>query len=152
MSQLFAKRKCGSHSRRTVRPGCTFDSATSTPSLVELKARLDFVFAHAGNDERTFLRVKVFGIEMLGLLDSGATRTILGTRGLEVLDSLKIKLQDACIKDCKVANGPSCIVADSVSVPFQLRDKIVVLDIGCAFGHIFIDFRCRFLAPYWDYT
>lgn len=112
-----------------MRPGCKLNSATSNYLPYNLKARLDFVLAHAGEDERPFLRVRVFGVDMLGLLDSGASRTILGAPGLEILGTMKIKIQQARIKDCTVANGSSCEVIGSINIPFQIRDKVVLLDV-----------------------
>lgn len=54
---------------------------TVNPVLVKQQILLDFVLSHAQGDERPYLSVKIFGLDFLGLLDSGASRTILGSHG-----------------------------------------------------------------------
>lgn len=56
-------------------------------------ALLNFVLAHAQNDERPYLEVSILGKPILGLLDSGASRTIAGQSGCELLQQLGCLLQ-----------------------------------------------------------
>ncbi|KAJ8985444.1 hypothetical protein NQ317_017076 [Molorchus minor] len=60
-----------------------------------------------GNDERPYLKVSVLGKSLLGLLDSGASATILGNRGWKILQDLKINLNTTRTVTCTVANGQS---------------------------------------------
>uniref|UniRef100_A0A6P7H6D6 Multidrug resistance-associated protein 4-like n=1 Tax=Diabrotica virgifera virgifera TaxID=50390 RepID=A0A6P7H6D6_DIAVI len=71
---------------------------------------LDFILDHAQNDERPYLRVSVLGTEMLGLLDSGASRTIVGSTGWKLLRSLGLEIDSSKPTTCRVANGQSCKV------------------------------------------
>ncbi|KAK9730842.1 hypothetical protein QE152_g14146 [Popillia japonica] len=52
------------------------------------KPLLDFILAHAQNDERPFLEVSIFDKSIFGLLDSGASNTIAGQLGCEMVFEL----------------------------------------------------------------
>lgn len=91
-------------------------------------ALLNFVLAHAQNDERPYLEVSILGKPILGLLDSGASRTIAGQSGCELLQQLGLPITKI-ISTCTVANGVKCEVVGVVSVPIQLRDQVKVVDI-----------------------
>lgn len=104
------------------------DSATCDNSLI-LQSKLDFVLANASPDERPYLEVSIYGKSLLGLLDSGASRTILGASGYEYFKNLGIPLQSSSVKDCSVANGGRCGVSGMVRLPIVLRGKICILDV-----------------------
>uniref|UniRef100_A0AAR5QHS1 RNA-directed DNA polymerase n=1 Tax=Dendroctonus ponderosae TaxID=77166 RepID=A0AAR5QHS1_DENPD len=86
------------------------------------RAALDYILAHANGDERPYLRISVLGCPMLGLLDSGASRTIVGRSGHDVLVKLGLKLVSQPTV-CTVANGQRCSSAGYFCVPMSLRDK-----------------------------
>lgn len=89
---------------------------------------LDFILAHARNDERPYLEVVVYGKRILGLLDSGSSRTIIGYSGWEMLKNL-CSLNAASQTQCTVANGSTCKSIGSISLPLQLGDRMVLLDV-----------------------
>ncbi|KAJ8982691.1 hypothetical protein NQ317_013163 [Molorchus minor] len=60
--------------------------------------------AHAEGDERPYLEVSIFGTNLLGLLDSGATNTIIGNSGWKILRNLQLQLDEKDIISCTVAN------------------------------------------------
>lgn len=90
---------------------------------------LDYVLDHASGDERPYLRVSIFGTEFLGLLDSGATRTIVGRRGWDILQRLGISLNCADAIGCTVANGNRCFSIGSCRVPIAVQGKCFLLDV-----------------------
>lgn len=47
------------------------------------KPLLHFIIAYAQGDERLYLEITILGHSLLGLLDSGASRTIVGKSELE---------------------------------------------------------------------
>lgn len=96
---------------------------------ISLKSKLDFVLASRINDERPYLNVKVFGVEFLGLLDSGASRTILGKEGVDRFRRFNLKLLPTTITECMVADGTQCVVVGSHNVPFQVEGKIAVIEV-----------------------
>ncbi|KAJ8972516.1 hypothetical protein NQ317_008068 [Molorchus minor] len=81
------------------------------------------------NDERPYLRVEIFGKPFLGLLDTGATRTILGQRGIENIASLGLKVKPSQVLTCNVANGEACDVVGSYELPFKVLNRIILLEV-----------------------
>lgn len=94
-----------------------------------LQPILDFIIDHAQNDERPYLKVSVLGKPLLGLLDSGASTTILGREGWEILKDLDLNLDSSkCVK-CTVANGQSVQSIGECEIPFRVRDRIRLLKV-----------------------
>lgn len=83
---------------------------------------------HAVGDERPYLKVDVLGKCLLGLLDSGASRTILGGKGLAIVESLGLPLDDKKITSCTVANGDTCKSIGVIVLPISLRDHFYLVE------------------------
>lgn len=83
---------------------------------------------NARNDERPHLEVTILGHKVLGLLDSGATRTILGKHGWEVIKSLGLPLNKSKVITCTVANGQKCTSIGSIELPMALRHKLKIIE------------------------
>lgn len=98
-------------------------------SDVKYKVLLDYVFEHADNDQRPYLKISIMGINFLGLLDSGATRTIAGSTGWRLLKYLNLPLDTSKAINCTVANGSTCQSIGTVQTPVQLLHKVIILDI-----------------------
>lgn len=90
---------------------------------------VDYTFAQVENDTRPYLKVSIFGLEIVGLLDSGATRTILGQPGWEVLRAANLKLHKAEIGNVVLANGHKVDVLGEVSLPIKLKDHIRICQV-----------------------
>lgn len=90
---------------------------------------LDYILDHAVDDERPYLKVKVFGLEILGLLDSGASRTIIGSTGWKLIQSLGFLIDSSKRTNCRVANGQICDVSGECLIPFCVRDKLRVISV-----------------------
>lgn len=75
------------------------------------------------------MRVNILGTEVLGLLDSGASRTIVGSPGYKLLQDLGLKLSNNNKSECRVANGQTCEVLGEMSVPFLVRGNLRVLSV-----------------------
>lgn len=65
---------------------------------------------------------------MLGLLDSGASRTLVGLPGYEILLSLGLKLVKQQ-NSCTVANGQTCNSIGYIQTPITLMDKTHIIDV-----------------------
>ncbi|KAK9703612.1 hypothetical protein QE152_g29239 [Popillia japonica] len=63
-----------------------------------------------------------------GLLDSGASRTIVGQPGCDILLGLGLPVKKR-YSNCTVANGEQCEVTGIVSTPIRLRDQVRVIDV-----------------------
>lgn len=94
-----------------------------------MQAVLHYILDHARGDQRPYLEVNILGQTFLGLLDSGSSRTILGSKGWSALVNIGIKLKRGDIESCTVANGQTCRVLGSCDLPIRLRDRIRVIDV-----------------------
>lgn len=66
---------------------------------------------------------------MLGLLDSGATRTVVGKRGWKLLQGLNLSVNMEDSPNCTLANGNKCQSTGSILVPIKLMDKIKLINV-----------------------
>lgn len=90
-------------------------------------AILDYILSHVDKDERPYLEVSVLGTKILGLLDSGATNTILGGSGWRKIQSLNLPLDSSNNVSCTVANGQTCRSIGIVEIPFQVENQIKIV-------------------------
>lgn len=84
---------------------------------------LNYVLEHAQNDERPYLRVDILGREVLGLLDSGASRTVIGGPGWRLMELLSLHLDRSQKPTCSVANGQKCHSIGTCEIPMKVRDR-----------------------------
>nr|CAI5841095.1 unnamed protein product [Callosobruchus analis] len=89
---------------------------------------INYILAHARNDERPYLQVTILGQVFLGLLDSGATRTVIGGPGWKRLKGVCTLASEHRMK-CTVANGASCEAIGTIRLPIQLENRIKLLDV-----------------------
>lgn len=94
----------------------------------KFSAILDYVLCHVKDDRRPYLRVNIYGVEFLGLLDSGCNITVIGKYGWDILKNVCV-LNNTTSKTCTVANGETCSVSGSVSVPLTLENKTIVMSV-----------------------
>ncbi|KAJ8929587.1 hypothetical protein NQ314_017694 [Rhamnusium bicolor] len=95
-----------------------------------VRSVLDYVLAHVQGDERPYVTVTIFGKQLLGLLDSGANRTIIGNKGWKLLKDIGlINLEKSEVKTVTVANGNSCNCIGILHTPVRLRDVEKIIDI-----------------------
>ncbi|KAG5861259.1 hypothetical protein JTB14_017767 [Gonioctena quinquepunctata] len=71
----------------------------------------------------------VMGYEILGLLDSGASATILGSRGWKIMRDLGIELETTKRTRCTVANGQVCESIGKCQVPFNVRKRVKLVKV-----------------------
>lgn len=103
-------------------------AAVSRPEDISNNALLDFVLAHVQGDERPYLTVSLFGVKFLGLLDTGASRTILGSAGWQRLSRLGIETRGRAMT-VKLADGSTCVSPGTITAVVKLRDVEKVLNI-----------------------
>lgn len=68
---------------------------------------------------------------MKGLLDSGATHTILGGQGVDIIKDLGAKLNTGARTTVLVADGRECTVSGTATLPIELDGKVRVLEVLC---------------------
>ncbi|KAK4872390.1 hypothetical protein RN001_014419, partial [Aquatica leii] len=94
------------------------------------KAILDYVLTQAVGNERPYLTIEVLCFKVCGLLDSGATHTIHGTPGLELMQQLGLNKTTGVT----LANGKTCGSVGTMLVPVQLLGNTshsLILGIDC---------------------
>lgn len=79
-------------------------------------------------DTRPHLKVNVGETEIVGLLDSGATRTIFGDKVRIVLEMLGYQLNSCSVTQAIVANGEKCKIEGSMNIPIQVEGKTTVIE------------------------
>lgn len=119
---MFGKLATESPLGRGVSPRWT----SATP--FEGQALLDYVVQHVSGDERPYLEITVLGCPVLGLLDSGASRTIVGRTGFAILKSLGLKLVRSAVS-CTVASGAHCEGIGHISTPITLLNNTHFVDV-----------------------
>ncbi|KAL3274936.1 hypothetical protein HHI36_019714 [Cryptolaemus montrouzieri] len=93
------------------------------------KVILNYIMAHSGKDERPNLKVNLYGEKHMELLDSGATRTIMGKKGWDLLSKSKVVLDTDDAPSCSVVNGESCPSIGSGCLPIDLMGKIKLVNV-----------------------
>lgn len=125
---MCGKRSVGSLSGREASQTTT-SAAEDSAVDISLRSKLDFILASVVDDERPYLDVQAFGVNFQGLLDSGASRTILGREGYKVFKHFGLSLLQSPIRSCTVADGTQCTVVGYYSVPFQVEKRIALVDV-----------------------
>lgn len=82
---------------------------------------LDYILSHVGPGECPYLKVEILGQQFFGLLDSGANKIFVGSKGWEKLKCLGVVLDKNRRTTCTVASDDTCVCIGIISVPFQLR-------------------------------
>ena len=83
---------------------------------------LDFVLDGCAQDERPYLNISILGRRVLGLLDTGASRTILGLTGWKLIRGMGFKLRSV-VGSIRVANGEVCDSKGVVTVPVEIKGR-----------------------------
>lgn len=96
-------------------------------------------------DNRPYISVKLFDQEIIVLLDSGATGSIVGEKGLPILEHFKLKIYPAKLKNICTADGTPKSVTGLVDLPIVIGDtcQVVTALVVPSLPHNFI-FGCDF--------
>lgn len=129
MSEVFGKRQ----RRRCYRTPLRDYKAVGRVFRRRVGARnsekLSYVFRSREGYPRPYLSVSVYGVGFCGLLDSGASVSIVGGRGWKKL----CDLESICLQRCDssvvtVANGQRSHVVGSIDLPVLLENKVKVIN------------------------
>lgn len=124
MSYVFKIREY----EKTLSCDASFRIQTDTAIPSRQKIILDYILQHAQGDKRPYLSVSIGGIMFNGLLDSGASRTILGQTGWDM-----VKLSGVVIKPvnfiCTMGNGSKSRCLGIIQVTVRLINSVKLIDI-----------------------
>lgn len=79
------------------------------------------------DDDRPFVKVSVFDVPLIGLLDSGAHRSILGVGSLKLIKSCKLRIFPTNV-DLVTASGQKLEVTGYVNLPICFNGQTKILD------------------------
>lgn len=120
-------------------------SLSANPEVEEKSLKvyyvLDYILFQVQGDERPYVTVSIFGQKFLGFLDSGASRTVVGGKGWNVLQKLSlVKLEKSNLNNVTVANGENCVCLGilRVAVALQSVEKIIDILVIPGLPHVFI--------------
>lgn len=102
----------------------TYRSAAqkSTPDI-------NYVIHSQEKDNRPYLKVRVFGREIIALLDSGASQTFLGEKGMWVLKEFPARLHSTSDRFVETADSRRHEVKGFVNLPITLQDRTKNLNV-----------------------
>jgi len=83
-------------------------------------SRVDYALQHNSRDERPYLKVRIGEVE---LLDSGASRTIVGAEGWENIRGKGVRLGNSDVAELRMANGRRCAVKGQATLTIKLGGK-----------------------------
>lgn len=82
------------------------------------------------DDNRLFMSIKILGMKVQGLLDSGAHRTIVGDEGYAVLVKLGFKLKPNSHKlKVKFGNGDLSEVVGYMDIPMEVANHVKMIEV-----------------------
>lgn len=80
------------------------------------------LFVKQGSDNRPYICVKLFDRDIVALLDSGATASIVGSGGFDMLKQLELNINPSSTPSVSVANGNQQAVTGLVDLPVCVGD------------------------------
>lgn len=79
-------------------------------------------------DTRPYINIKLFDSEFVALLDSGASHSIIGKRGLWILNKYKLNIDKRCSKFISTADGKQQKINGCVDIPLCTKGTSKVIN------------------------
>uniref|UniRef100_A0A1Y1JVH7 RNA-directed DNA polymerase n=1 Tax=Photinus pyralis TaxID=7054 RepID=A0A1Y1JVH7_PHOPY len=121
---LFGKRT----TKRSL--GCREVSEVPTTKFLKSssKPKLDFLLQHVNNDLRPYVKLTILNLPLIGLLDSGASRSFINQDLCFKLQQLNLKFVEQ-LTSCTVANSVDAQSIGYIIAPLTLKDRTVILNL-----------------------
>lgn len=129
LRQVFGKYPSELLPGQIVKPRKDLLAMPHSVEIIQRKTIVDFIISHASEDRRPYMEVSILARSMLGLLDSGSNRTLVGKNGCDILLSLGLVLNISRQTICTVADGSTCAAVGAIRTPICLINKAYILDI-----------------------
>ena len=94
-------------------------------------ARIEGILTKHGKDARPYLAVTMIGHRMNGLLDSGSSHTLLGRKGIKVVEELGLEIKLMEDSRVVVADGRDCTLLGSVDLPLEVEGRVRIIRALC---------------------
>lgn len=91
--------------------------------------QLNYLLENQDHDDRLFMNTDILGTMLPGLLDSGASRSVLGERGFQKLKHLRLKIQSSGALQIKTACGQRCNVQGIIELPMKIEGEFKLFDV-----------------------
>lgn len=123
MPELLAKKRVNRFPLNggTEKPQTTIDTQTETNQLLEIS--INTITKELPNDNRPYARVQIFHTTLLGLLDSGASVSILGSEALNKLASWPEIQQKKVSQKIRTADGTTHAIETKINVPIAFNGR-----------------------------
>lgn len=104
--------------------------ATNTVSTnIFDKVEHDSLLIQRKQDNRPYIRVLIFNEEMVALVDSGASHSVIGKKGLYLIDRFNLHIFSFCDMNISTADGKNQQVLGYVNLPIQLDGVLKILQV-----------------------
>lgn len=85
------------------------------------------LFINKSHDNRPYILVQIFDIDIVALLDSGANLSVVGRKGLEILHHLGLKVHSSSLQQIATADGTKQSVEGIVDLPISINNRLHIL-------------------------
>lgn len=99
------------------------------------------------SDNRPYISVNLFDYNIIGLLDSGANLSVIGSKSLDLVKSLNIKVNSSNLKQIVTADGTNRKVQGIIDLPMTIDGNVQIISFvivpSLPHGFIFGSDFCR---------
>lgn len=114
--------------KRARRGGSTFLRAVSS-QINQETPNINYLLHSHQADNRPYLKIRVFGREIMALLDSGASQTFLGEKGLWILEQFPTRLREAPGRFVETADAKRHEIKGFIRLPISLKGRTEDLNV-----------------------
>lgn len=85
------------------------------------------VFIQKPMDNRPYISVDIFGKQIVGLLDSGANVSVVGEKGIKLLEKLNISVLPSKLRNVFTVDGTERSIQGVVDLPINIHDTVQII-------------------------
>lgn len=91
------------------------------------KSQVAPVFIRKPMDNRPYISVEIFDRQIAGLLDSGANVSVVGKKGIELLERLNISILPSQLKNIFTVDGTERSIQGVVDLPIKIGNTVQII-------------------------
>lgn len=81
------------------------------------------------NDNRPYVNVRVLGSEMIALLDSGASVSVLGSKGMYLIEKFELNVLPSRHSNISTADGTAQPISGAINLPIHLDNVLRIVEV-----------------------